>query len=286
MKNKYFAFLLVFLLCTPLVAQTSDWSGVEKIFGRKGATIGDVFKIAFPRTDIYMTIHRVHVEPALALTSWIAFKPEGGQAMIMGDLVLLQGEVPRVMAKLLESGIEITALHNHLLDELPHVMYIHYEGHGAPEELAQTMKNALSLSATPMRATKPAKVPAIDWSAVEKSIGRKGTANGSIYQIGIPRADTVTENGMEIPPSMGVATSINFQKAVKQVASTGDFVLVASEVNPVIKTLTENGITVTAIHNHMINESPRLFFVHFWGYGSPEKIGGGLKAALEKVNVR
>ncbi|MDE3056751.1 MAG: DUF1259 domain-containing protein, partial [Bacteroidota bacterium] len=197
-----------------------------------------------------------------------------------------QSEVPHVMAKLLESGIEITALHNHLLDELPHVMYMHYEGHGTADDLAQKMKNALSLTATPIGASKPAKIPAMDWSAVEKSIGRKGTAHGSVYQIGIPRAETVTENGMEISPSMGVATSINFENAGKQVASTGDFVLIASEVNPVIKTLTENGITVTAIHNHMINESPRLFFVHFWGYGSPEKIGGGLKAALEKVNVK
>lgn len=286
MNNKYISFLLAFLLCSPLVAQTTDWSGVEKTFGRKGAMFGDVFKIAFPRTDLHVTINKVYVEPTLALTSWIAFKPEGEQTMIMGDLVLLQSEVPHVMTKLLESGIEITALHNHLLNELPHVMYMHFEGHGTADDLAQKMKSALSLSSTPMGASKPAKIPATDWTAIEKNIGRKGTVNGSVYQIGVPRADDVTENGMVIPPSMGVATSINFEKIGKQVASTGDFVLVANEVNPVINTLTKNGIAVTAIHNHMLNDAPRLFFVHFLGYGSPEKIGSGLKAALEKVNVK
>ncbi|TMV49936.1 DUF1259 domain-containing protein [Paenibacillus mesophilus] len=262
-----------------------DWRILEHIFGRKGTVQDNMFKVTFPRSDLKVKIGEVMVEPGLALTGWLAFKPFGNETMMMGDLVLLDTEVPAVVSKLSSSGINITGLHNHLINEMPSVMYLHVSGRGDPTKLAENAKAALAQTGTPL--TPPSGPPqpsAFDWSKVEDIIGQKGKRSGSLLQFNISRTENITENNMVIPPFMGVASPINFQAVGKKAATTGDFVLLANEVNPVVQALTEHGIIVTAIHNHMLDESPRLFFLHFWGYDDPEKLARGLKAALEKTN--
>ncbi len=262
-----------------------DWQTVERVFGLKGMVQGEVFKITFPRSDLKVMVNETSIEPGLGLTSWIAFKQMGSQTIMMGDLVLLTSEVGPVMAKLVSSNLLVTALHNHIIGESPNVMYMHFNGQGEPVKLAETMKAVLALTNTPLTPPQPQQsFPSIDWSKVESILGWTGQRKGNLLSIAIPRAKAITENGMEIPPSLGVATALNFEIIGKKAATTGDFVLTANEVNSVVKALTEHGITVTAIHNHMLTESPRLFFLHFWGVDEPEKLAEGLKAALDKIN--
>ncbi len=283
--KKFFTLLICLLASASATSQVSDWAEIEKVFERKGTVQGEVFKIAFPRADLKVKVGEVMIEPALALTSWIAFKKTAGHTMMMGDLVLLDSEIAPVTATLVASGIEITALHNHIVNESPSVMYMHFGGHGDPQTLAEKMKAALALTGTPMQLP-PASAPTteLDWSKVESTLGRSGQRKGNVLQLGIPRAEKISENGMEVPAFMGMATAINLQKVGEKAATTGDFVLLAEEVNPVVKALTENGVAVTALHNHMLFESPRLFFLHYWGFDTPEKLAHGLKAALDKTN--
>ena len=155
--------------------------------------------------------------------------------------------------------------------------------------IAASLKKALEQTKTPLSAAPPAKPqPADDkvYDALQQALGRKGTLAGTVLQVGVPRAEKIEENGMEIPATMGMAIALNFQRVGENVATTGDFVLLASEVNPVLRELRAHGIAVTALHSHMLAETPRLFFMHFWAVASPEKIGAGLKAALAKVNTK
>jgi hypothetical protein len=284
--QKFFMLFICLFSSATAISQVSDWAEIEKVFERKGTEQGEVFKVTFPRADLNVKVGDVPVAPALALTSWIAFKKMEGQTMIMGDLVLLDWEVAPVTAKLVASGIEITALHNHIVNESPSVMYMHFGGHGDPKALAEKMKAALALTGIPMMspASAPATATQLDWSKVEAVLGYSGQRRGNVLQLGIPRVEKIIENGMEVPPFMGMATAINLQMVGEKAATTGDFVLLANEVNPVVKALTENGIALTALHNHMLFESPRLFFLHFWGFDTPEKLAHGLKAALDKTN--
>ena len=273
------------------VAQNPDWSGVERALGRKGtANPGDVMKFSFPRSDLTVTLAGVQLKPALALGSWVAFKRVGGGVtMVMGDLVLTQDEVGPVMQRLQDLGVEQTALHNHLLMESPRVMYMHIVAHGDEAKIAQALHDALALTKTPLGA--PGAPIAIgidlDTAAIARELGVAGKVNGTVYQISVPRRETITESGHEVPPSMGVATAINFQPTgAGRAAVTGDFVLRASEVNPVIRALRSNGITITAVHSHMIDEEPRLFFMHFWANDDVTKLARGLRAALNQTASR
>lgn len=284
MKKLFIVIILILFAFSLAYAQAPDWPAVEKVFGRQGAAQGDIFKITFPRSDLKVKIGEVAVEPALALTSWIAFKPMGNQAMMMGDLVLLESEIAPVVSKLMAESLEVTAIHNHILNESPKVMYLHFSGRGDAQKLAESMKNVLSLTGTPMGVLPTLLDSSIDWSKMEAILGRSGQHRGSVIQFGFPRKEKITEDGMEIPPFIGMATGINLQKVGEKAATTGDFVLLGSEVNLVVRALTENGLAVTAIHSHMLFESPRLFFLHFWGYDDPEKLARGLKAALGKTN--
>ncbi len=265
-----------------------DWQPVEQAMGKAGAMQpGDVLRFSFPRSDLQVTARGVTIQPALALGSWTAFKQMGDQAMVMGDLVLTEDEVSPVMLALQQGGIQQTALHNHVLGESPRVMYMHIQGHGDPVRLAEAIRGALSLSNTPF--TTPAagaQQPSdLDTQRLESILGRGGTAAGSVYQFSIPRRERITDSGMEVPPAMGTGTAINFQPTGGgNAAITGDFVLLASEVNPVIATLRENGIEVTALHSHMLNDEPRLFFMHFWANDEATKLAGGLRAALDQTN--
>jgi biotin operon repressor len=271
-------------------AADRDWSDVGKALGKDGQMQpGGIYRVALPRSDLKVTLDGVALKPGFALGSWLAFAPDGDKAMVMGDLVMTQDEINPVMKKLEDSGIEVTALHNHLLRAEPQTMYMHVLGHGDPVQLAQQLHAALSLSKTPFEAPSGASQPPqmdLDTAAIDKIMGAKGKANGGVLGYGIPRAEKISDEGMPVPPPMGSAIGINFQPTGGgKAAITGDFVLTAKEVNPVAKALRDNGIEVTAIHNHMLDEQPRLFFMHFWANDDAQKLAKGLRAALDKMNV-
>ena len=273
-------------------ASDSKWKAVEDAMGRPGQMQpGDVMRFAMPRKDLHVTLGDVAIKAGLALGSWAAFVHTDHGSMVMGDLVLTEDEVGPVMRKLQEGGIEVSALHNHLLGESPHVMYMHIESHGDAVKMAHAIHDAVALTKTPgpdSSGTAPASEPlGIDQKAVEEGLGRSGKVNGGILQFGVPRAEGITENAMPIPPPMGVATAINFQATgAGKAAITGDFVLLGKEVNPVMKALRENGIEVTAVHSHMLMEEPRLFFMHFWANDDAVKLAKGLRVALELTNSK
>lgn len=270
-------------------AQEVDWQNVDSALGRKPAVSGEVHRYGFPRTDLTVMLDGVAIKPALALGGWIAFKPAHGKTMAMGDLVLLESEVNPVVTKLLEGGLEITAVHNHLLRASPMTIYVHVGGHGDPVKLAAAIHDALAASKTPLTAptaAAPAPTVDLDTAQLDQIIGSKGQANGGVYQFGVPRRGQITESGTQLSPAgpLGVATAINFQPTGGgKAAITGDFVLTAEEVNPVIQELRSNGIEVTAVHSHMLTEQPRLFFLHFWANDDALKLAKGLRGALDKT---
>jgi hypothetical protein len=270
---------------------STAWKGVEAAMGRSGKSQPDgTFKFSMPRKDMKVSVEGTGIKPGLALGSWAAFKGTPTDSMVMGDLVLADAEVEKVMSKLQQGGIEVTALHNHLLHESPRVMYMHIKGHGDAAKLASALHVALALTGTPAEETSPAATPQkldLDTAEIDKILGHAGKDNGGIYQVTVPRAEKIADDGMEIPPSMGVATGINFQPTGSgRAAITGDFVLLGREVNPVIAALRENGIEVTAVHSHMLTEEPRLFFMHFWANDNATKLAQGLRAALDKTNSK
>ncbi len=278
------------LLTASAAAAETDWTQVDAAIGKKGALQpGGVYKFGLPRSDLKVTVDGVAIKPSLALGSWVAFQPASGGAMVMGDLVLTDQEISPVMQRLIDGGFDITAIHNHLLRTSIPVFYMHIGGHGDPVKLAQTVHAALALSQTPLSQA-PASPPVpldLDTAALEKILGFKGTANGGVYQFSVPRAEAISEGGMVIPPAMGTAIAINFQPTgTGKAAVTGDFVLLGGEVNPVLKTLRQHGIEVTALHSHMIEDSPHLFFMHFWANDAAQKLAQGLRAALDIANVK
>lgn len=273
-----------------------DWKQVDQALGKSGASQADgAYRVGLPRGDLHVTAAGVVVKPTLALGSWVAFKQVSDtDAMLMGDLVLLESEIAPVIGQLQEGGIEQTALHNHLLHESPHVMYLHLAGRGTPARLAGAIHAALGLTGTPL-GTPPAAPPAatpeatlgIDTAQIGAILGYHGKVNGGVYQVGVPRAEVVTADGIVVAPSMGVATAINFQPTGGgNAAITGDFVLLGTEVNPVIRALRSSGIAITALHSHMLTETPHLFFVHYWANDDALKLARGLRAALDKMNVK
>jgi biotin operon repressor len=279
-------------LTTSAVAADPDWmNAVGDALGKKGTAQGEVYRVGLPRTDLKVTLDGVEIKPALALGSWLAFTRHGDRVMVMGDLVLLPSEVNAVMKKLEQSGIEITALHNHLLRNEPFTLYMHVLGRGDPVKLATALHDALVESQTPLGNATPASVPSttaidLDTAAIDRAIGHKGKVSGGVYQVSIARAERIKDNGMDVPEAMGSAIGINFQPTGPgKAAVTGDFVLTASEVNPVLKALRENGIEVTALHNHMLDDRPRLFFMHFWANDDVSKLANALKSALANVHT-
>jgi Domain of Unknown Function (DUF1259) len=275
-----------------LAVAADDWQAqVGEALGKTGATApGGIYRVALPRTDLKVTLDGVELKPGFALGSWLAFEKMDDQGMVMGDLVLTMDEVNPVMTKLAAGGIEITALHNHLLRNQPFTMYMHVQGNGDPVKLAAALHAALAESNTPLTAA-PAAANApptidLDTAALDQTLGAKGTNNGGVYQFSIPRAEPIKDGNMDVPPPMGSANAINFQPiGGGKAAITGDFVLIAKEVNPVLRALREHGIEVTAIHNHMLDDQPHLYFMHFWANDDAKKLAEGLKAALAQINI-
>ena len=269
--------------------QSGPWKAVDDAMGRQGQDQPDgVHRFAMPRLDLKVTANGVEIKPGFALGAWAAFQKMGNHTDVMGDLVLTESELGTVMQKLVDTGIEITAVHNHLLNESPRIMYMHIHGQGDAVKLASSLHDALALTKTPAAAPAPSGPPpdlGFDAKQVDTILGRSGKNNNGIYQYSVPRAEKITDGGITVPNSMGVATGINFQPTgAGKAAITGDFVLIGREVNPVIKALRQSGIAVTALHSHMLEEQPRLFFMHFWANDDALKLAKGLRAALDQTN--
>lgn len=272
-------------------AQVVDWKAVEAAIGRSATQQpGDVYRFGFPRSDLRVTVGGIAVRPSLALGGWVAMKAVPGGAVAMGDLVLTEDDVSPVISRLQEGGVEQTAIHHHILHESPRVIYMHIHAHGDPVRIAETIRAAVALTKAPPPAA-PSQAASgafgIDTAAVAQALGVSGRVNGGVYQVSVPRSETIRDGGMEVPSSMGLGTALNFQPTGGgKAAITGDFVLIASEVNPVIRTLREHGIEVTSLHGHLLTEEPRLFFMHFWANDDAVKLARGLRAALDRTNSR
>jgi hypothetical protein len=281
---------IAFLMSAQSLAADIDWAKVDAALGKTASVQGEVHRYGIPRSDLQVTVDGVTIKPAPALGGCLGFEPMAGGALVMGDLVLTEPEIEPVMTKLLASGIDLTALHNHLLRANPPTYYMHVHAHGDPVAIATAIRAALGESKTPFG---PPAAPAsqaaqidLDTAALDSAIGAKGKVNGGVYQFSVPRKGVITDGDISVPPAMGTATVVNFQPTESgKAAITGDFVVTAYEVNPMIRTLRENGIEVTAIHSHMLNEQPRLFFVHFWANDDALKLAKGVEAALEKMAV-
>jgi len=275
-------------------AQPLDTAAISAALGRTGNMMpGDVYRVGLPRTDLHVTIDGLVLKPGFALGGYAVYKAEPQGTLVLGDMVLLPSEVSAVQQSLESSGFAITALHNHLLNEVPHVVYMHYLRVGDAGPMSADLRKALAFTKIPAAAPAPsaaAAAPATKFAGedvIEQVLGRKGTVTGGVLSIGAPRAETVTLNGMTIPPSMGVATAMNFQPAdAGGVATTGDFVLIASEVGPVEKALKAHGFLATALHQHMLGDVPTLYYMHFYAVGTPDAIASGLKDGLSHVNLK
>jgi len=291
MKRAFATFAIIGLLSPSSFAfAETEWAQVDAVIGKKAAVAGTVHRYGLPRSDLRVTVDGVNIKPGLALGGWTAFEPTEHAAMMMGDLVLTETEVNPVMRSLLANGIEVTAVHNHLLRASPAIFYMHISAHGDPVKLAKAVREALAETKIPFEpsaapAGDPAKI-SFDTTQVEQALGFQGKNNGGVYQFSIPKADAIRADGAAVAPAMGVANAINFQPTGEgKAAITGDFVATAEEVEALLKTLQSHGIEVTALHNHMLGDEPRLFFVHFWANDDAVKLAHGLRAALDAVHV-
>lgn len=291
-RFKYSAAVALILACAPIHSANAatDWKEVGQAIGIQGSMQPDgVYKIGLPRTDLKVKVDGITVKPALALGGWLAFKEEGDSDMVMGDLVLAQEEISPVMQQLTADGFEVTALHNHLLRAVPFPMYMHVSGHGDPVALAKKLHEALALTHTPLTEAKKSPPEKLDFDTkqLDGIMGSQGKTSGGVYKFSVPRKVKVSDDGMEIPASMGMTSAIGFQPVGKDKAAVhGDLILLATEVTPVLRVLQENKIEVTALHNHMLTEEPHLFFMHFWAVDNPEKLARGLRAALDKTDTQ
>jgi hypothetical protein len=293
MTKKLAVLILLSAIAGSTLAQATDidWKKVDTALGKSAVVSGEVHRYGLPRSDVHVTLDGVAIKPALALGGWVAFAPMHGEAMLMGDLVLLEPEITPVMTKLLDGGLDITAIHNHILRASPATFYMHVGGHGDPEKMASVIRAALSSASKtpfdpPATTSGPAPAVDLDTAKLDEIMGVKGATNGGVYQFGVPRRDPIMESGMQVNGALGGANAVNFQPTGNgKAAITGDFLVTGNEVNPLIRALRAGDIEVTAIHSHMLDEQPRLFFIHFWANDDALKLAKGVRAALEKTAI-
>lgn len=292
MKRSLASLGLLASLVLPTAASSEeiDWKKVDSALGKAAAISGEVHRYGLPRSDLHVMLDGVSIKPALALGGWVAFAPVNNDAMVMGDLVLLESEIKPVMTRLLDGGLDITAIHNHVLRASPATFYMHIAGHGDPVKMAGVIHSALSATKTPFDppATSAGPPAAIDLDTVklDKILGVKGTANAGVYQFGVPRREPVKEAGMQVSGALGGANAINFQPTGNgNAAITGDFLVTGNEVNPLIRALRAADIEVTAIHSHMLDEEPRMFFIHFWANDEALTLARGVRSALDQTGA-
>ncbi len=258
-----------------------DSAAIAQAMGRAGAMQpGDVLRFNLPRGDLTVMVDGIQLKPALALGSYAVFKAARSGAIAMGDLVLQLDEIEPVMSKLEAGGIDVTAVHHHVLRQTPPIYYMHFHGMGDAVTLAQAIRAALALTGTPGPSAPAASTLLLDSAGIAQALGTSGKLNGIVYQVSVPRLETIVEDGVVLPPAMGVAHVMNFQPTSGGVAAiTGDFVLV-------IRALRGHGIEVTALHNHMLHDEPRLFFMHFWAVADAVQLARGLRSGLDATERR
>ena len=273
------------------VQRNIDWAAVDAALGRTGATqAGGEYRFNMPRSELNVMVDGVQIRPSLSLGSWVAFMPSGGdEAVVMGDLVLTEEEYNSVIARLQQGGIGQTAVHKHLPEHSPDLWWTHVHGRGDPVQLAQTVREAVALTGTPPTSPPPATPPPldIDTAQIRQILGRAGNASAGTYNVSFPRAETIRAAGIEVPPAMGMATAMNFQPTGGgRAAINGDFSMIPSEVDAVLRTLRENNIEVVSVHNHTSDEEQRIVFAHFWANDDALALARGLRAALDRTNVQ
>lgn len=285
----------IFLLSafsTLLHAQKSsslDTTAIEKITGIKGKASKGEYKITVPQNDLDIEVDGFRIIPPMGLGTWIAFTPAKDGAMIMGDIILTENDLKAVQQEVIKQGLTISAIHNHFVRNHPNVMYMHIGGMGKTEDMAAKAKAVLD-KVTELRGHNPAtgSVPdvayTIDTKKLDDIIGTKGEMSKGVYKYTLGRPDVVLkEHGVTVSTFLGFNTWAAFQGSPDHAAVAGDFTMLEEEVAPVIKALVENGIEVVAVHNHMVHEQPRIFFLHYWGVGNAEQLARGLKAALDQT---
>lgn len=287
MKKFIHSFLLFCLLFLLGVAGlwAADFTEVEKMLGTSGKMQEEVVVFPFPRSDIKVKVDGEQVPTALGFGSWTAWKEISAEVMVMGDLVLLEEEINPVISALAEANIEVSALHNHFLWEEPRIMYMHISGMGPAPALARGIRNALNKTATPKSppggAASPPRVT-LDTKRIEEIIGHPGQSGGGVFKITIGRTG-VKMGGVELTASMGLNTWAAFNGTDDRAHVAGDVAMTAREVNRVIRALRKGGIKLTAVHNHMLDEEPRIFFLHYWGSGPAAELAETVRAAFDQA---
>ncbi len=287
-------FLALFAFQTGIAAAAAEYqaaldqNGIDQVFGKKGELTDGTYKVTFPRSDLHVKVRDIAIKPGFALTSWAGFVKAGDSAVIYGDLAVLERELNPVISKLTEKGIGIAAIHNHLIYENPKIVYIHFLGHGNEVNLAKGLKEALKVTGTPLTSVAAGTEEKSETAKkIEEILGFHGSMKNGVLSVGVPRKDIhIKMENAAIPGSMGMSIPLNFQLDGTKAAINGDFMLLATEVTPVMRALRANNIEIASLHNHMLDEEPRVFFMHFWAYGDAAALAKGLKAALDQTGVR
>ena len=265
-------------------AAAAPWDSVAAILQTKDAFAGGYHRFNLPRRDITLRLGDVTLAPELAQGAWAGFSDDPDLTMLMGDLVLKPAELEPVLAELVSQQLDATAIHNHLVGEEPRLVYLHFGGRGRAIDLARRLDRVLARTATPRPVAAAPVVPlGIDTSLVFHGLGRSGRAHGSVAQVSfILVSGAVTMDGMPVTPALGYASPVNIQAVdANRAVATGDFAVTGKQVGPMVRTLAAHGITATALHTHMIGESPTIYFMHFWADGPLAKVVEGLRAAVD-----
>ena len=290
--RRLFLMIVTCTFCLSLFAQNNsvDTTTIERVMGIKGQSNKGEYKVTVPQNDLSVDVDGFKIIPAMGLGTWIAFTPINNGAMIMGDLVLTETDLKPVQQEVIKQGLTITAIHNHFVRNHPNILYMHIGGSGPTEQMAQKAKAVLdkissSRGGDPSKGTASSEtVPnTLNTEGLDKIIAAKGAMTKGVYKYTIGRPDVnLVEHGTKVSTFMGFNTWAAFQGSPDHAAVAGDFTMTENEVADVIKTLIEHGIEVVAVHNHMVHEQPRIFFLHYWGVGKAEDLAKGLKAALDQ----